>query len=136
MADLKYLLDTDILSELIKQPRGYTAQKMALLENEDSCCTNIIVACELRYGALKKGSPVLTNKVNQLLERIEVLPLKSNIVEHYARLRVTLERAGMPIGSNDLLIAAHACALGLVLVTGNVNEISRIPDLLVENWLE
>lgn len=136
MADLKYLFDTNILSELIKQPGGYTAQKMALLENEDSCCTNIIVACELRYGALKKGSPVLTNKVNQLLETIEVLPLNSNIEEHYARLRVTLERAGTPIGSNDLLIAAHACALNLVLVTGNVKEFSRIPDLLVENWLE
>ncbi len=136
MADLKYLLDTNILSELIKQPGGFTAQKMALLENEDSCCTNIIVACELRYGALKKGSPVLTNKVNQLLETLEVLPLNSNIEEHYARLRVNLERAGMPIGSNDLLIAAHACALNLVLVTGNEKEFSRIPDLLVENWLE
>lgn len=136
MANLKYLLDTNILSELIKQPGGFTAKKIALLEDEDSCCTSIIVACELRYGALKKGSPILTDKVNQLLETIAVLPLKPNIEEHYARLRVTLEQAGTPIGSNDLLIAAHACALDLVLVTGNVKEFSRIPDLLIENWLE
>jgi len=136
MSNLKYLLDTNILSELIKRPGGFTAKKIALLEDEDSCCTSIIVACELRYGALKKCSPILTDKVNQLLETIAVLPLKPNVEEHYARLRVTLEQAGTPIGSNDLLIAAHACALDLVLVTGNVKEFSRIPDLLVENWLE
>lgn len=135
MAIHKFLLNTNILSELIRQPHGYTAQKIAALESEESCCTNVIVACELRYGAQKKDSPVLTAKVNQLLETIAVLPLKPNIEEHYARLRVTLERAGTPIGSNDLLIAAHACALGLVLVTGNAKEFSRIPDLAVENWL-
>ena len=135
MANLKYLLDTNILSELIKQPHGNTAQKIASLENEDSCCTSIIVACELRYGAYKKDSTLLTAKVNQLLETIAVLPLKQNIEPHYARLRVILERTGTPIGSNDLLIASHACALGLILVTGNVKEFSRIPDLAVENWL-
>ena len=135
MADLKYLLDTNILSELIKQPHGYTAQKIATLENDETCCTNVIVACDLRYGAQKKQSFALTAKVNQLLETIAVLPLKPNIEEHYARLRVALERAGTPIGSNDLLIADHASALGLVLVTGNVKEFSRIPDLVVENWL-
>jgi tRNA(fMet)-specific endonuclease VapC len=135
MANLKYLLDTNILSELIKQPHGYTAQKIATLENEKACCTSVIVACELRYGAQKKDSPALTAKVNQLLETIDILPLNTNIEEHYARLRVTLERAGTPIGSNDLLIAAHACTLDLILVTGNVKEFSRIPGLVVENWL-
>ena len=135
MAKLKYLLDTNILSELIKQPNGYTARKIATLENEDSCCTSLIVACELRYGALKKDSHILTAKVNQLLETIAVLPLKQNIESHYARLRVTLERAGTPIGSNDLLIASQAYALGLTVVTGNLKEFSRIPDLAVENWL-
>jgi tRNA(fMet)-specific endonuclease VapC len=135
MAKLKYLLDTNILSELIKQPHGYTAQKIGTLENEKACCTSVIVACELRYGAQKKGSPALIAKVNQLLETIDALPLNPNIEEHYARLRVTLERAGTPIGSNDLLIAAHACALDLILVTGNVKEFPRIPGLVVENWL-
>ena len=135
MEGLKYLLDTNILSELIKQPAGYTAHKIAALENEGVCCTNIIVACELRYGARKKDSALLTAKVNQLLETITVLPLLQNIELPYARLRVILERRGTPIGGNDLLIASHACALNLTLVTGNVKEFSRIPDLAVENWL-
>ena len=135
MVKLKYLLDTNILSELIKQPDGKVAQKIASLENEDSCCTSVINACELRYGAQKKNSPALTAKVNQLLETIAVLPLKQNVEPHYARLRVSLERSGTPIGSNDLLIASHASSLGLTLVTGNVKEFSRITDLAIENWL-
>lgn len=135
MAELKYLLDTNILSELIKQPKGYTARKIATLKNKDSCCTSLIVACELRYGALKKDSHILTVKVNQLLEALAVLPLKQNIESHYARLRVVLERAGTPIGSNDLLIASQAYALGLTVVTGNLKEFPRIPGLAVENWL-
>jgi len=135
MAKLTYLLDTNVLSELIKHPGGATARKIADLKCEDACCTSIIVAGELRYGALKKGSHVLTSKVNKLLKTIPVLPLEQNIEPHYARLRVSLERAGTSIGSNDLLIAAQACALGLTVVTGNVKEFSRIPDLVVENWL-
>ena len=135
MGKLRYLLDTNILSELIKQPHGHTAQKIASLEDENVCCTSLIVACELRYGALNKGSKILTDKVDQLLETIDILPLEQNIESHYAKLRVTLERAGTPIGSNDLLIASHACALGLTVVTANLKEFSRIPDLTVENWL-
>ena len=135
MAQLKYLLDTNILSDLIKQPDGNAARKIAALENEDVYCTSIIVACELRYGAQKKASPALTTKVNELLEAIAVLPLKQDIEPYYALLRVALERAGTPIGGNDLLIAAQALALGLTLVTGNVKEFSRIPELIIENWL-
>ena len=136
MENLKYLLDTNILSELIKKPHGFSAQKIASLESEDSCCTSLIVACELRYGALKKNAPILTAKVNQLLETIAVLPLEQNIEQHYARLRVILERAGTPIGGNDLLIASQAYALGLTVITGNLKEFSRIPGLTVENWLK
>ena len=106
MARLTYLLDTNVLSDLIKQPDGNAARKITALEDEDMYCTSIIVACELRYGAQKKASPTLTAKVNQLLEAIAVLPLKQNIEPHYAMLRVALERAGTPIGGNDLLIAA------------------------------
>lgn len=136
MVKLKYLLDTNILSDLIKQPQGYAAQKIASLGNADSCCTSVIVACELRYGALKKDSHPLTAKVDQLLETIEILPLGQNVEFHYARLRVALEHAGTPIGSNDLLIASQASALGLTVITGNIKEFSRIPDLAVENWLK
>lgn len=135
MVKPKYLLDTNILLELIKQPQGYAAQKIVSLKNAASCCTSVIAACELRCGACKKGSHTLTAKVNQLLETIEILPLGQEVELHYARLRVALEHAGTPIGSNDLLIASQASALGLTIITGNVKEFDRIPGLAVENWL-
>jgi tRNA(fMet)-specific endonuclease VapC len=70
-----------------------------------------------------------------VLEQVAILPMEPPVEEHYADIRHTLERAGTPIGPNDLLIAAHARALGLTLVTDNVREFSRVPGLLVENWL-
>ena len=84
----------------------------------------------------KKNSPVLTVKVNQLLDTITVLPLALGVEYRYAELRTTLEKAGTTIGSNDLLIAAHALTLNLTVVTANEREFSRVPDLTVENWLK
>lgn len=110
--------------------------KIATLDDEKACCTSLIVACELRYGTHKKGSAALSAKVEQLLETIAVLPLKDDIIVHYAEIRVELERMGQPIGSNDLLIAAQARSQGLTVVTANVGEFSRVPGLIVENWLE
>lgn len=135
MASRRYLFDTNVLSALIKQPAGALAQRVAQLGG-DQLCTSIVVACELRYGAAKKGSRRLIAIVNELLSRLDVLPLEAEADRHYAELRVALERRGQPIGSNDLLIAAHARALGLILVTDNVSEFSRVPSLAVENWLD
>jgi tRNA(fMet)-specific endonuclease VapC len=129
-----YLLDTNILSALVKQPASPLARRMATMES-DRFCTSVVVACELRYGVYKKGSPSLAAKVDQLLSGVEVLPLDVRVDSHYAEVRVALEKIGQPIGHNDLLIAAHARALGLTLVTDNVREFSRVPGLLVENWL-
>ncbi len=136
MAPLKYLLDTNILSDLIKNPAGAAAKRIAILESEETCCTSVIVACELRYGALKKDSSSLTNRVNQLLDSIAVLSLEADVESEYAALRVSLEQAGTPIGSNDLLIASHALAADLTLVTANEREFSRVPGLNMENWLQ
>lgn len=136
MATFRYLLDANILSALIKQPAGTAARKIATLDDEKVCCTSLIVACELRYGTHKKGSAALSTKVAQLLETISVLPLKDDIIIHYAEIRVELERMGQPIGSNDLLIAAQARSQGLTVVTANVGEFSRVPGLIIENWLE
>ena len=135
MAHHRYLLDTNILSDLIKNPRGPVAGKIANLESDTLCCTSILVACELRYGAEKKGSAPLTSRVNELLEVMNVVGLDDTVIPHYARLRTSLEKSGPPIGSNDLLIAAQACALGLTMVTANSREFCRIPGLPVENWL-
>lgn len=98
-------------------------------------CTSIVVACELRYGATKKGSPALSTRVDELLSAIEVLPIDEGVDQKYGEIRTALEKAGTPIGANDYLIAAHALAANLTLVTDNANEFSRVPGLIVENWL-
>ena len=134
MAGFRYLLDTNILSALIKQPAGALAQRVVALNGTDFC-TSIVVACELRYGVQKKGSPILATKVDELLENITVLPLDADVDHRYAGLRIALESNGQPIGPNDMLIAAHALALGLILVTDNTREFCRVPGLTVENWL-
>lgn len=135
MAARGYLFDTNILSEIIKRPQGALASRVAALP-APLACTSIVVACELRYGAAKKGSPVLSQRVRELLERIEVLPLEADTDQRYAEIRVALERSGQPIGGNDLLIAAQAVALDLTLVTANLGEFGRIPGLRVENWVD
>lgn len=134
MSRLRFLLDTNILSALIRQPDGVIAQRIAE-EGEDTICTSIIVACELRYGAAKKGAQALTDRIEALLGVIEVLALEEDADSHYAAIRWDLSRIGQPIGPNDLLIAAHARALNLAVVTANEREFSRVPSLRVENWL-
>ena len=94
-----------------------------------------MVACELRFGAAKKGSSELSSRIDQLLASFNVLPLDREADRHYAEIRAYLSRKGLPIGSNDLLIAAHTLALDLILVTDNVDEFARVPGLSIENWL-
>lgn len=129
----RYLLDTNALSELIKNPQGSVATKARSLSPEQ-LCTSMIVASELRYGVVKKASPILFGKVENLLERIEVLPFGGGADRHYGRLRAELEDRGQVIGGNDMLIAAHALSVGCILVTANVRELSRIHGLTIENW--
>jgi len=131
---LRYLLDTNIVSHLIRRPAGRIAERIAKT-GPDLVCINVVVAAELRFGARKRNAPRLTNQVEQILGALEILPLESPIEHHYAEIRHHLERRGTPIGPNDLLIAAHAQALGLTLVTANLDEFRRVPDLRVENWL-
>ncbi len=129
-----YLFDTNILSAIVKRPASPLAQRIAAMDRQ-SLHTSVIVAGELRYGVLKRGSPSLAAKIDQLLARVDVLPLNTQVDLHYAAVRVALEKMGQPIDYNDLLIAAHARSLGLTLVTDNLREFSRVPGLSVENWL-
>ena len=133
----RYLLDTNILSDLMRNPSGEVAHKISLLspEERDLLATNVIVACELRFGALKKRSAALEERIGQLLDNLPVLALEPEVDEHYGRLRAGLEEKGMPIGANDMLIAAHALSLDAVLVTDNVREFRRVKGLRVENWM-
>jgi tRNA(fMet)-specific endonuclease VapC len=102
---------------------------------ETEVCTSLIVAAELRYGATKKGSSRLSAQVDAILGALKVLPFETPTDAPYGWLCARLERTGQPIGANDLLIAAHALALGHALVTANEREFARIKDLPCENWL-
>lgn len=130
----RYLLDTNILSDFIRNPHGEAAQRYQALR-DDQLCTSIVVAAELRYGAANRRSRYLAQRVAETLDGIEIVPLESPVDSAYAQLRVELERTGNLIGPNDLLIAAQAVALGLILVTDNEREFSRVSGLKIENWL-
>jgi len=129
-----YLLDTNILSDLVRHPQGVVAQKIAVV-GENAVCTSIIVAAELRYGAAKINSVRLSNQVETILTAMLVVPFEVPADRKYALLRQLLESSGNPIGPNDLLIAAQAQANEQTLVTANVSEFTRVPGLQVENWL-
>jgi tRNA(fMet)-specific endonuclease VapC len=129
-----YVLDTYIVSDLVRNPQGTVASHIRKL-GESKVSTSILVAAELRYGSEKKGSIRLTLQLEAVLGALEVLPFEAPADEFYGRIRVELEALGKPIGSNDLLIAAHALSLGHTLVTDNTREFSRIRALKVENWL-
>jgi tRNA(fMet)-specific endonuclease VapC len=131
---MRFLLDTNIVSNLIRDPHGRVAHRIKTL-GEVSVCTSIIVAAELRYGATKKSSARLTAQVDAVLGALNTLPFESPADETYGSIRAQLESAGTPIGGNDLLIAAQAVALDLILVTDNESEFSRIAGLRIENWL-
>jgi len=131
---MRYLLDTNILSDLIRNPRGPVAARLRSIP-EAEIATSIIVAAELRYGAARKASPRLTAQVEAVLGAIEILPFTEPADRAYAGLRALLEQRGCPIGGNDLLIAAQALALGCTLVSANLREFARVPGLACENWL-
>ena len=132
---LAYLLDTNILSDLVRNPQGMAAAQITRA-GEDTVCTSIIAAAELRYGAIKSNSAKLAERVDIILSALEILPLEPPADHQYASLRHRLTREGTPIGPNDLLIAAHALANDLTVITANVGEFSRVPGLKVENWLQ
>jgi len=131
---MQFLLDTNIVSDLVRHPRGRIAARIAKL-SEARVCTSIIVAAELRYGAAKKASSRLAAQLEVVLGALDVLALEPPADVVYGELRARLERAGQPIGANDLLIAAQALALRHTVVTDNEREFSRIDNLQVENWL-
>lgn len=132
-----YLLDTNIQSDLVHHPRsGAAARQLALVRARagQDISTSIISAAELRYGVAKRGSTRLARQVETVLGALDVLPFEAPADVIYGRLRTDLERRGQPMGGNDLLIAAHALAAQLTLVTDD-RGFARIPELLRENWL-
>ncbi len=131
---MRYLLDTNVVSDLVRNPQGRVTQRIRDV-GEAQVCTSVIVAAELRYGVARKGSPRLRAQLEAVLGTLEVLPFETPADETYGLLRARLEQAGQPIGGNDLLIAAQTMTLGYTLVTDNEREFARINDLSFENWL-
>lgn len=131
---MRFLLDTNILSDLVRNPSGRIADAIRLA-GDAGITTSIIVAAELRYGAAKRGSERLTNQLETILGAMEILPFEEPADAFYGRLRAELERRGQLIGPNGLLIAAQCLAHGLTLVTDNEREFARVDGLGLENWL-
>lgn len=130
----RYLLDTNIISDLVRNPQGRIAEQIARV-GEGAICTSIIVVAELRFGAAKRGSERLTLQLERIIAALDVQAFDAPADAAYAELRTQLEVAGLPIGGNDILIAAHALATSLIVVTDNEREFARVPGLQVENWL-
>ena len=121
--------------DLVRNPQGKCASRIAVVA-ERNVSTSIIAASELRYGALKKKSVRLARQLEAVLGVIAIAAYESPADVVYARIRTKLEAAGTPIGGNDLLIASHALALDLTLVTANEREFARVPGLRIENWMK
>lgn len=131
---MRYLLDTNIVSALVRDPHGLVAERIRDV-GEANVCTSIIVAAELRFGAAKKASARLSAQLELVISALDVLPFEAPADAVYGDIRAQLECAGMQIGGNDLLIAAQAMASGQTVVTDNLREFQRVDGLPVANWL-
>lgn len=129
-----HLLDTNIVSNLIRFPNGIVRKRIEEV-GAGSVCINLIIAAEIRFGCAKKNSERLTRQADAILDVLPILKIEEPVDREYAWIRSRLEARGTPIGPNDLFIAAHARQLGLTLVTANKDEFSRVEGLPVVNWL-
>jgi tRNA(fMet)-specific endonuclease VapC len=130
---VKYLLDTNICIYVIN------GRSPGVLEKFDehplgAIGISTITASELAFGVAKSGSDKNRRALEKFLAPLEVVSFDREVIWAYGTLRATLERKGRPIGSLDTLIAAHALALDVTLVTNDVSEFERVPGLKVENW--
>jgi tRNA(fMet)-specific endonuclease VapC len=131
----QYLLDTNILTELARHPFGQCARRMNVV-GSGQVFTSVIVAGEVQYGIDRFKAFRLLRQMERVLETIEIRPLQIEVMASYSRLRFDLESRGLPIGANDMWIAAHALTEDAVLVTNNIREFSRVDGLKVENWMQ
>lgn len=133
---MKYMLDTNICIYAIKNRPPQVLRRFR--ENlERGLCISSVTLAELRYGAEKSAYPEKNaSALLQFVSILEVLPFDESAAAEYGKIRAVLERQGTPIGPLDTLIAAHAKAANMTLVTNNTREFMRVPDLLLENWAE
>ena len=131
---MSYMLDTNILSHIVREPRGAAGRRLRQVGAE-SVMLSIFVLAEARVWMAKGASPRLRDQFDLVIEQMPVVPFEEPGDIIYGELRAELERSGRTIGGNDLWIASHALSLGCILVTANEREFRRVPGLKVENWL-
>jgi tRNA(fMet)-specific endonuclease VapC len=131
---VRYLLDTNICIYIAKRRPPEVASRFERLRPGE-VGMSMITYGELLFGAEKSQHPqAVKDRLQRFVELVPVLPLPGESPRHYARIRSELERTGTPIGANDLWIAAHALASGLILVSNNLREFGRVTGLGAENW--
>jgi len=131
---LKYMLDTNIIIYTIKNRPKQVRE--AFKQHENQMCISAVTHGELIYGAERSSQPERNlADIEGLVARLEVAPFEEHASEHFGQLRAELYRIGHPIGPYDMMIAGHARAMGLILVTNNMKEFKRAPGLRVENWV-
>jgi tRNA(fMet)-specific endonuclease VapC len=132
---MKYMLDTHMCIYIIKRHPANVLKKFTVLDVGDVCISSITLA-ELMYG-VQKSHHQQKNKtaLEEFTSPLEVMPFDEEAAAHYGHIRASLEKKGLPIGSLDMMIAAHAQCLGSILVTNNKKEFSRVPHLKIEDWV-
>ncbi len=130
---LKYLLDTNIVIYTIKRRPAQVRE--AFKRHDGQMCISAVTWGELIYGAERSSQPARNlADIEAMAARLEILPFTDQAAVHFGQLRAELYRQGRPIGPYDMMIAGHARALGLILVTNNLKEFERVPGLRLENW--
>jgi tRNA(fMet)-specific endonuclease VapC len=133
---MRFLLDTNTCIYIIKRKPPKVLEKFQTLDISDVGISSITVA-EIEYGVYKSQRQEQNRAaLSQFLIPLEIIPFDERSTQTYGRIRAQLERQGIVIGSMDMLIASQAISSGLILVTNNVRELSRIPGLVIENWID
>lgn len=133
---MRYMLDTNICIYAIKHKPEQVFMHLQEHDPIDICISSITYA-ELVHG-VEKSKSIEKNRVALalLLANIEIMNFDSLAAEHYGKIRSDLEKAGIPIGPLDMMIAGHAKSLGYTVVTNNTKEFERVKGLKLENWVE
>ena len=128
------MLDTNIISEIAKNPAGLAARRFAS-EPREMLCTSVIVSAEVLFGLRNGAVAIQTSKAMlAVLDYLQVIALEPKVAEAYAEVRSAMKRIGLSITPNDFFIAAHAMTIGATLVTAD-QAFRFVPELKVENWL-
>jgi tRNA(fMet)-specific endonuclease VapC len=131
---MRYLLDTNIISDLMRNPEGKISKKIAEI-GEKYIFTSVLAIGEVRYGIEKRRSEKHATALKNIMPFINPEPWKAPADRHYATIRLAIEAMGLPVGQLDMLLGAQALASGAVFVTANEKHFRHMPGLIIENWL-